>query len=58
MTAAEVQELVDKSGLSVPAFAKRLGVSRMAVYRWLKGERTPTGLPLKALQRLAKRLPK
>ena len=41
MTGTEIRELRQRMGLSQGAFARRIGVSPNAVYRWETGSRHP-----------------
>lgn len=38
MTAAEFEAAVDASGLTLVALARRWGVHRVTLHRWLKGD--------------------
>ena len=58
MTAIQIAKLRVGLGLGVEEFAQKVGVSRMTVYRWTEGRSKPSGLALKALERLAKRAKK
>ena len=58
MDSTAVKKLREKLGLGVQDFAKKVGVSRMTVFRWESGQSAPRGLALKALDRLAKRASK
>jgi len=56
MTAADVRAIRAIYVETPTQFARRLGVARSTVYRWESdGDRSPTGLALKALRRLAKK---
>lgn len=39
--ASKLRAYLDEHKVSVPALAGQLGVRRMAVYRWLSGDRVP-----------------
>lgn len=53
MDAADIKALRERLGLSQMEMAARLGTTLTTVYRWEKGQRSPTGLYAKALARLA-----
>lgn len=54
MAPEEVKSLREELGLTQEKFAKRIGVHKITVSRWERGEMVPRGLALKALERLAK----
>jgi len=55
MTAEEIANLRQKLGLNMQEFAKKVGVSRMTVFRWETGRASPLPVYEKKLERLAKR---
>jgi DNA-binding transcriptional regulator YdaS (Cro superfamily) len=38
----DLKEYLQKEGISVPKFARRLGLHYNTIYLWMKGERDPT----------------
>jgi DNA-binding transcriptional regulator YiaG len=56
MESAKIKELIDEiADGNISRFAQRVGVNRVTVHRWLKGESAPRGLALEKLGKLAKR---
>ncbi len=51
---SDVGRLRTRLGLSQEKFAKKLGVSESAVWKWERGLRKPNGQSLRALERLTK----
>lgn len=47
-----LQTFLTLTGVSVPAFAKRVGVTAAAVYRWLDGSRRPNPEQMRAIYRV------
>ena len=47
-----------KMGLSIRAFADKIGVNKATIVNWEQGRHTPKGLSLKVLERMAKRASK
>ena len=45
-------------GLSIRAFADKIGVNKATIVNWEQGRHTPKGLSLKVLERMAKRVSK
>ena len=58
MAPEEIRALRQTYGLSVRAWAKKVGVAHTTVVRWENGSNSPRGLQLEKLERLAKRAPK
>ena len=58
MKPEEIRQLRKGLGLSQQKFADKLDVALSTVFRWEKGDSSPKGLYLKALERLAKRTAK
>ena len=55
MNAAEIADLRKKLGLNMQEFAKKVGVSRMTIFRWETERTSPLPVYEKTLERLAKR---
>lgn len=55
MTADEIKTLRKKMDLTQSEFANKVGVHKITVSRWERGEVGPSGLALKVLGRMAKR---
>ena len=49
MDPVDIEKLIEKSGLSISAFSREIGVDRSTVYRWLAGETQPKGAALRAV---------
>ena len=58
MTPEQIKEIRQALGLSIRAFADRLGVNKASIVNWEQGHHQPKGMALKALERLAKRAAK
>ena len=58
MKSEEILQLRKKMGLSIRAFADKIGVNKATIVNWEQGRRTPKGLALKELERMAKRVSK
>jgi len=58
MNAEEIKSMRKTLELTQDRLADRLGVHRITVVRWERGDTSPSGLALKALERLAKRATK
>ena len=58
MSQEQIKTLRNNTGLSIRAFAKKIGVDKMTVVHWEQGRHSPKGLSLKALERLEKRVAK
>jgi len=58
MSPEEIKALRQAYGLSVRAWAKKVGVAHTTVVRWENASNSPKGLQLEKLQRLAKRAAK
>jgi len=43
---------IAKNGITKEALAKKLGVSRMQLFRWLKGENYPSSEMIKKMEKL------
>lgn len=55
MTPEEIKEIREALDLTQEAFAHEIGVSYATVNRWENGHKRPTGLSLKALERMKAR---
>jgi len=53
MNGAEVKEIRDRLNVGREKFARLLGVSFYTVYRWEKGQRTPSPMAEILLKRIA-----
>ena len=58
MTPEEVKALRKVQGLTQEKFAKKIGVHSLTVSRWERGEMSPRGMALQALERMARRVAK
>ena len=58
MKPEEILQLRKKMGLSIRAFADKIGVNKATIVNWEQGRHTPKGLSLKVLERMAKRVSK
>ena len=58
MKPEEILQLRKTTGLSIRAFADKIGVNKATVVHWEQGRHAPKGLALKALERMAKRVAK
>lgn len=55
MTAIDFTPLT-KSGIAVTHFARLCGVSRISVYKWVRGDAEPRGLYRPAIQKVLSKL--
>ena len=58
MSPEEVKLLRQLYGLSLRAFAEKVGVAHTTIVRWENGSNRPKGLQLASLERLAKQAAK
>ena len=58
MTPEEVKALRQAQGFTQEKFARKIGVHKLTVSRWERGEISPVGMSLKALERMARRVAK
>jgi len=58
MSPEEIKTLRGLHGLSVRAFAKKVGVAHTTVVRWENGSNSPKGLQLEKIERLMKQAAK
>ena len=58
MKPEEILQLRKKMGLSIRAFADKIGVNKATIVNWEQGRHTPKGLSLKVLESMAKRVSK
>ena len=58
MKSEEILQLRKKMGLSIRAFADKIGVNKATIVNWEQGRHAPTGLALKVLECMAKRVSK
>ena len=58
MKSEEILQLRKKMGLSIRAFADKIGVNKATIVNWEQGRHVPKGLSLKVLERMAKRVSK
>ena len=58
MNPEEIKTLRKKMGLNQTQFAHKIGVHLQTISRWERGEMTPRGLALKALERMKNRVAK
>jgi transcriptional regulator with XRE-family HTH domain len=49
-----LREMLERAGLTITGLSKRLGVSRMTVHRWLKGESYPLPMFSRVLRLLGR----
>ena len=56
MTSEEILQLRKKMGLSIRAFADKIGVNKATIVNWEQGRHAPIGLALKVLKRMPKRV--
>lgn len=47
-----LQTFLTLTGVGVPVFAKRVGVTAAAVYRWLDGNRRPNAEQMRSIYRV------
>jgi putative transcriptional regulator len=52
MTSDEIRKLRETLGLTQEEFAKKVGAGRVTIARWESGQSKPTGLYLRALEKL------
>jgi putative transcriptional regulator len=52
MTSNEIRKLRETLGLTQEEFAKKVGAGRATIARWESGQSKPTGLYLRALEKL------
>jgi DNA-binding transcriptional regulator YiaG len=52
MTSAEIRKLRETLGLTQEEFAEKIGAGRVTIARWESGQSKPTGLYLRALEKL------